>query len=177
MSASWWSEPFPWPLSSKIQPKGHSFTNRGHSHITKDVWETHTATCLKVVVGLDLPEEVEADMQELRGERCIAAAGSAQVRRAPCRCLVLQPQNHPEHSAHRVQQPRRGKHAGEERYPTPTQQSSPRVVKSTVQRAWQLWQEEGTCEEVPHPHPALKPQDCPEHGPESWMVAAGEVRR
>ena len=56
-----WSELFPWTISSKTQPKRHSYTNRGHIHITKDIWETHAEKHLKVVVGLDPLEEVEAD--------------------------------------------------------------------------------------------------------------------
>ena len=82
-SASWWSDLFPWTLPSKIQPKGHSYTNRRHIHVTKDVWETHTAIRLKVVVGLDPLEEVEADPQEFCGERQAVAAGRVQVRRVP----------------------------------------------------------------------------------------------
>ena len=65
----WWNELFPQTLPSKMQPKGHSNTNKGHTHNTGDVWETHTAIHLKVAVGLDPLEEVEAAQQELCRER------------------------------------------------------------------------------------------------------------
>lgn len=48
-------------------------------------------------MGLDLPEEGEADLQELCGMRRAAAAGRARMKRAPRPHLVLQPQNLPEH--------------------------------------------------------------------------------
>ena len=49
-----------------------------------------------MVVGLDPPEEVEADSQELC-EEMGCTEGTAQVKIAPCPHPVLQPQNHPEH--------------------------------------------------------------------------------
>ena len=61
--------------------------------------ETHAAICLKVVVRLDPLEEMEADPQDLHGERWATAAGSELMRREPHPRPVLQPQNHPEHSA------------------------------------------------------------------------------
>ena len=93
-SASWQSKLFPWTLPSKIQCKGHSYTNRGHIHITKHVWETHAAIRLKA----DSSGDVEAHPQELHGERWAVEAESTQVKRAPHPRPVLQPQNHLEHS-------------------------------------------------------------------------------
>ena len=53
----------------QIQLEGHSNTNIRDTHNTRDIWETHTAICLKVVMRLDPLEEGEAAWQELHRER------------------------------------------------------------------------------------------------------------
>ena len=51
-------------------------------HTTQKMSETDTAICLKVVVRLDPPEEVEAERHEFCGERGAVAGGGAQRRGA-----------------------------------------------------------------------------------------------
>lgn len=80
MSASGQSELFPQTLSSKIESKGNSNTNRRHTYNTGDIWETYAAIRLKEVVGLDHLEEDEADQQELCGERAATAGGGEWLR-------------------------------------------------------------------------------------------------
>ena len=79
MSASWWSELFHQALLSKVQWEGDSNTNRGHTHNKGNMWETHAAICLKVVVRQDPLEECEDAQQEFRGEWRLTARRRAQL--------------------------------------------------------------------------------------------------
>ena len=75
---------------------------------------------------LDPLEEVEADPQELHTVRRDAVVGIVQMRRVPCPCQVLQPQNCPEHGVASVVVA-----AGKG-----CRLSSPRFTQRKAQRAW-----------------------------------------
>ena len=136
-------------------------------------------------MGLDPPEELEADPQEVRGERWATAAGSVLVKRALHPHWVLQPKNHPEHGVlsmvvvagkvrspritqskvQRVCQQQRGKCAGEGGAPSP-----PGTPALGSPRAWPRELGGGSGE-------SAQPQTHLEHGVENLAEAAGKMCR